>query len=136
ALHEPRSEYGKVDMRRPPAIEKIAKRVGSWLHSPKPVFAVGIGNCAATAAEIRVDRRDITVIAVAIAAPSVGLPKFQEDVGDRSPVPVLYLSMDDDPLADRLTFLRVIQNEIVVERTKFAGAEYWPAHLGQRVLER
>ena len=41
--------------------------------------------------------------------------------------------MDDDPLADRIAGLGVVQDQVVVERAKIVVAEGRPGDLGQRV---
>ncbi len=63
-------------MGRPPVVDPIAPGISPGLHGPECVVPVLVSQRAATAAEIRVDRREIGVLLVAVTATGIGLPDF------------------------------------------------------------
>src|SRR5436309_4480012 len=67
SLRKAGSKYRKMDVGRPPAVNAISKRVCAGLDCPKKVIAPLIGQHPTAAAELRVDRSEIGVVAVAIA---------------------------------------------------------------------
>src|ERR1700682_4998628 len=77
------SEQRKMDVGRPPAVDAIPKRVCAGLDRPEEVIAPLIGQHPTAATEIRVDRSDIGVVAVAVASAGIGLPYFDKRVGHR-----------------------------------------------------
>src|SRR5262249_15705604 len=114
----------------------VAKRIGARLDRPEPVLTVLVGDGPATTTEIWVDRRDVTVVLVPVASAGIGLPKLDQDIGDRTAALIHHSAVDDDPLADRLTTRRIVQDKIVIERAEFAVAEQRSRHFRQRVLQR
>src|SRR6267154_611053 len=135
SLRKAGSEHREMDMGRPPAVDAIPERVGAGLDGPEEVIAPVIGQHPAAATEIRIDRRDIGVVAVAVASAGIGLPDFNERVGYRLAVAVEDIAVDDRLLADRLALLGIIEDEIVIERTEFIGRKDRSGYLGQRVLQ-
>src|SRR5258708_975813 len=136
SLRKARSEHREMDVGRPPAVDAIPERVCAGLDGPEEVIAPFIGQHPAAATEIRIDRRDIGVVAVAVASTGVGLPYFDKRVGYRLAIAVEHIAVDDRLLADRLALFGIIEDEIVIERTEFAGREYRTGYFGQRVLQR
>src|SRR6476620_9010531 len=118
-LRKAGSEHREMNVSRPPAVDAIPKRVCAGLDRAEEVIAALIGQHPAAAAEIRVDRRDIGVVAVAVASAGIGLPYLDERVGYRLSVAVEYVAMDDRLLADRLALFGIIDDEIVIERAEF-----------------
>src|SRR3977135_781989 len=108
-----------MDVGRPPAVDAVAKRVCAGLDRAKEVIAALIGQQPAAATEVRVDRRDIGVVAMAIAPAGIGLPDFDQRVGYRLAVAVEDVAVDDGLLANRFALLGIIEDEIVIERTEF-----------------
>ena len=60
-LREAGAEHREVDVGRAPGIEEVAPGVGPGLDGAEVVVAVGVGQRAAAAAEVRVDRREVAV---------------------------------------------------------------------------
>ena len=119
SLRKACSEHRKMDVGRPPAVDAIPKRVCAGLDRPEEVIAPLIGQHPTASTEIRVDRSDISVVAVAVASTRIGLPHFDKRVGYRSAIAVEYIAVDDRLFADRFALFGVIENEIVIERTEF-----------------
>src|ERR1700738_3253573 len=122
-------EHRKMDVSRSPAVDAIPKRVCAGLDRPEEVVALLIGQHPAAAAEIRVDRSDIGVVAVAVASAGIGLPYFDERVGYRLAIAVEHVAVDDRPFADRLALLGIIEDEIVIGGTEFGRREYRAGYL-------
>src|SRR4051794_5124842 len=124
SLREAGSEHRKMDVGRPPAVNAISKRICARLDRPEVVIAPLIGQHPAAATEIRVDRRDIGVVAVTVASAGIGLPYLDERVGYRLAIAVEYVTVNDRLLADRLALFGIIEDEIVIERTEFVRRKY------------
>src|SRR4029453_7260056 len=71
-----------------------------------------------------------------VASTGLGCPKLDQDIRNRTAALIHHLAVDDDPLADRLTILRIVQDELVIEGAEFAVAEHRSRHFRQRVLQR
>src|ERR1700704_2372267 len=121
-----------MDVGRPPTVDAIAKRIGARLDGPKEVIAVLIRDHPAAAAEIGIDRRNISIVAMTIAAAGIGLPHLDKRIGHRPAVAIEHMSVDDGLFADRLTLLGIVEDEVVIERTEFLGRKYRAGDLGQR----
>src|SRR6478735_9912463 len=128
-LRKTGSEHREMDVGRPPAVDAIAKRVCAGLDRAEEVIAALIGQHPAAAAEIRVDRSDIGVVAVAVTSAGVGLPYLDERVGYRLAIAVEHVAVDDRLLADRLALFGIIEDEIVIERTEFVRLKYRAGYL-------
>jgi hypothetical protein len=118
-----------MDVSRPPAVNAISKRVRTGLDRPEEVIAPLIGQHPTTAAEIRVDRSDIGVVAVAVASAGVGLPYLDERVGYGLAIAVEYVAVDDGLFADCLALFGIIEDEIVIERAEFVRRKYRAGYL-------
>src|SRR5712672_501078 len=88
------------------------------------------------AAEIRVYRRDIGVVAMAIASTRIRLPHLDERVGYRLTVAIENVAVDDGLLANCFAGFGVIINQIIIERTKLVARKRRTSHFRQRVLQR
>ena len=75
-----------VDVRGTPVVDAVAPRVGAGLDGAEEVVAVRVGQRAAAAAEIRIDRRDVPVLLVPVAAAGVRLPDLDQRVAHRPAV--------------------------------------------------
>src|SRR5690606_36210924 len=96
-----------------------------------------VGQRAATAAEIGIERREVAFALVAIAAAGVGLPDFDQRVGHRAGVFVEHLTVDDDALTDGVAaVLAVVADEVVVELADRAMAKGRAAGFRRGLAER
>ena len=105
-------------MRRPPGVVVVAPRIGPGLDRGEAVAAVGVGQAAADAGEVRVERGRVLVALVDVAAGRVGLPDLDQLAGAPAAVAVEHPAGDDDPLADRLA--AVLDGQVGLERVHVA----------------
>ena len=106
-------------MRRAPVVWPVTPRVGAWFNCAETVIAFAVRQGAAHAAKIGVQRRQVAVVLVAIAAACVGLPDFNQGVRNRLAVLIAHPTRQDDPLTDRQTTVVEIEQQVVVELTEF-----------------
>src|SRR5206468_1223254 len=106
---------------RPPGVEVLTPRVGARLHGGEVVVPVAVGQRAADAGEVRVQRGVVLLALVGVAAGRVGLPDLDELTADRTAVAVEQPSGDGDALTDRLA--GVLPREVVVDLGDVALAE-------------
>ena len=99
------AEEGKVNVLWAPGVVVIFPRVSAGPHCDKTVAAVFVGESAAFAGEIRVERRVVLVIFVQVASGGVGLPNFNEGFADGAAIFVDDASADSDAFAERFTFV-------------------------------
>ena len=135
-LHPALARDRVVDVRRAPVVDAVAPRVGAGLDGAKRVVAVVVGQHPAAAAEVRVERADVLVLLVPVAAAGVALPDLDQRVRDRPAELVLDIAVDDDALADRHAALGVVEDQVVVLRPELVGAKHRRGHLGERLLQR
>ena len=109
---------------------------GPGLMVAKRVVAVGVGQHAATAAEVGVEGADVLVLLVSVAAAGVGLPDLDQRVFQRPAELIVHVAVDDDPLADRHAALGVVEDQVVVERAELVGAKDRRGHFRERLLQR
>src|SRR6476620_12754681 len=102
----------------PPAVDVIAKVISARFDRSKKVITVLVSQHSSTAAEIRVYRRDIGVVAMAIASTRIRLPHLDERVGHRTTVAIENVAVDDGLFANRFAGFGVVMDQIIVERTK------------------
>src|SRR5690606_38382475 len=115
-------------------IDAIGPWIGAGLYRAEPVAAFFIGNRASAAAEIRVERRKIGVLLVAIASTGIGLPELDQRVRNRAAVFVQNAPIDDDTRADgAFTRLGVIDGQVVVQLAQHGMAEGWAGHFRKRI---
>ena len=79
-LGERAPEDREVDVRRSPGVLVVAPRVGAGLDRDEAVAALVVGEAAAGAGEVRVERRRVLVDLVRVAAGRVRLPDLDERV--------------------------------------------------------
>ena len=94
-------------------LTRVAPRIGAGLDGAEGVVAVLVGQRPAAAAEVRIDRGEIGVVAVPVAAAGIGLPDLDQRVRHRPAVLVQHVAVHDDAFADRLAVLGVVQQEVV-----------------------
>src|SRR5579883_1565567 len=96
-------EYRKMDVGRTPSVVMIEPGIRARLDGDEAIGAVLIGQGAAGATEIRVQRRRMLIVDVSVATRRVGLPDLDEGVGNRASVAVEDAPTDDDALAERFS---------------------------------
>src|SRR5207302_2239470 len=112
----------------------IAPRVRTRLDRGELVAAVVVGERAAHAVEVRVQRRGPAVAGVPVTPARVGLPDLDQRVWHRPPVAVQQPAEDDDALPDRLA--GVLHGQVVVALADSALAEQWTGHLGEPLRQQ
>src|SRR6266404_9072096 len=125
-----------MDVSWPPAVDVIAKRISARFDRSKKVITVLVSQHSPTAAEIRVYRRDIGVVAMAIASTRIRLPHLYVRVGHRLTVAIDNVAVDDGLFADRCAGFGVVINQIIIERTKLVTRKCRTGHFRQRALQR
>ncbi len=122
-LGELGAEKREVDVRGgAPGVVMVAPRIGTWLDRGEVVGAVGIGEAAAGAREVRVEWRGMLVTLVDVTTGGVGLPDLHELVAHRPTVAVGDAPRDDHPLADRVA--AALDREVRLEWVDVGMAEY------------
>ena len=109
---------------------------GPGLDGAKRVVAVLVGEHPAAAAEVGVERADVLVLLVPVAAAGVALPDLDQGVLHRLAELVVDVAVDDDALADRQAVLGVVEDQVVVERAELGGVEHRRRHFRERLLQR
>jgi hypothetical protein len=102
-LGELGAEQREVDVRRPPGIVMVVPRVRTGLDGREGVPARVVGQAAAGAREVRVERRGVLVTLVHVPAGRVGLPDLHQLAPDRPAVTVQHAAAYHDARPDRLT---------------------------------
>ncbi len=125
-----------MDVRRPPAIDVVAPRIGPRLHRAEIVVARLIGQRAAAAAEIGIDRREIGVLLVPVATAGIGLPELHQRVRHAAPGLVQHAAMHHDPFADGIAVLGVVADQVVVERPDVVMTEHRTGDFRDRAVQR
>src|SRR5262249_24553789 len=93
----------------PPGVLVVAPRVRAGLDRDEAVAAVVAGEAAAGAREVRVERRRVPVDLVVVAAGCIRLPDLDQRAADRPALVVEHAAGDNDPLAERVTFVLACQ---------------------------
>jgi len=101
ACREIRAADGKMDVRRPPGVAMVLPSVCAGADGDEPVAALGIGEDAAGAVKLGVERRVVPILRVVVAAGGVGLPDLDHGTRHRLAVLVRHGARHDDPLANR-----------------------------------
>src|SRR6266446_6459239 len=94
-----------MDVRRAPGVLVIAPWVSARFDGDEPVPPLPIGQAAAGANEVRVERRGVVVLRVHVSPGGVGLPPLYQRVTHRAAVAVDDAAADDDPFAERLAIM-------------------------------
>ena len=82
-LGERATEEREVDVRRPPRVRMVPPRVDPGLDRDEPVPTLVVGQAAARAGEVRVERRVVGVDVVEVSAGRVRLPDLDELAAER-----------------------------------------------------
>src|SRR4051812_18215901 len=98
----------------------IAPGVSAGLDGDKTITSFTIGEDASTAGEIRVQRRIVIVLVVAIAAGGIGLPDLDQRFAHRPAVFFEHAAADDDALTYRR--LQMLTRQVVVDRSQVVAA--------------
>src|SRR5258706_11713952 len=114
-----------------PRVVVVAPWVGTRLDRRKLVMSVFVGKRAATAGEIRVERRVVLIVDVPVAAGRVALPQFNQRMRNRPAVFVEHAPTHDDPFTERRA--RVLAREVVIVGPDIAMTEQRAGYLGQRL---
>ena len=122
-------------MRRAPVIRPVTPRVRPWLDSAKAVITFTVGQGAAYAAEVWVQRRQVAVVLVTISTACVGLPDFHQGMRNRLAILIAHATCQDDPLAYRQTAIIEIQQQVVVELAELKVGKVRPAGLTHRLRD-
>src|SRR5690606_22993639 len=78
------AEYGEVYMHRPPVIGAIWPGIGARADGQELIRAVLVRERSTATAKIGVERCQITILAVSVAACRIRLPDFDQRVPDRA----------------------------------------------------
>src|SRR5690606_33200254 len=116
-----------------PVIVAVAPRIGPRLDGAEAIAAVLVGEAAPVAVEIGIERGDIIVDDMAVAAPGIRLPDLDEDIGHRPAGLVHDAAVHDDALADGQPIARGAEDEIIVMGADDLVAEDRPGLLRQRL---
>ena len=135
-LRKSGAEHREVDVGRPPAVDAVAEGIGARLDGAEEIIAVVVGQHPAATAEIGIDRRNVGVVAMPIAAAGVGLPDLDQRISYGTAVAIENMAMNDGLLADRLAVLGVVQDKVVIERAELIAGECRTGDFRQRVLQR
>ena len=103
----------------------VAPWVRAGLDRDEAVAALVVGEAAAGAGEVRVERRGVLVDLVPVAAGRVRLPDLDQRVAHRPAVLVEHAAGDDDPLAERLAL--VLARQVAVELAERASPNTGPS---------
>src|SRR5262249_59915542 len=90
-----------MDVIGPPGIGMVAPGIGARFDRNEAVATLGIGEDAAGAVEIGIERRVVLVAVDLVAAGGIGLPDLDHGVRDGAAVLVDDAPGDDDALAHR-----------------------------------
>ncbi len=101
-LGERRAEEREVDMGRAPGVVVIAPRVGAGLDGGERVAALVVGQTAADAGEVGVQRGRVLIALVGVPAGGVGLPDLDELTAYGAAGAVQDAAGDRDAFAERL----------------------------------
>ena len=135
-LHPAIARDRVVDVRGAPVVDAVAPGIRAGLDRAVGVVAVLVGQHAAAAAEVRVERADVLVLLVAIAPARVGLPHLDQRILHRPAELVAHMAVHDDALAHRQPVLGGVEDQVVVLRAELLGTEHRRRHFGQRLLQR
>src|SRR3712207_2350389 len=124
-----------MDVCWPPAVNEVSERVSARLDRPEGVVAFSISQCAPAATKIWVDRRQVAVVDMTVAAPSIGLPEFDQRVRHASPTLIQNMPMHNGSFTNGLAILGVVQDQVIIEGADVIRAEDGTGHLREGVLQ-
>src|SRR5262249_27583463 len=118
--HQPRypawAEQREVDVRRPPGVGMILPWIRARPDGQEAVHAVCVGQAAADAEEVWVERPRPAIALVDVAPGGVGLPDLDQRVWDGAALRVEHAPGYDNALADRLAARAGIASQVGVLR--------------------
>jgi hypothetical protein len=97
-------------------------------------MAIGAGQGVTTTGEVGIEWRIVLIDGVQISSSGVGLPDFHQRVCRRPRIFVEHAAGDDNPLAQRRSF--VLTCQIDDARGDIIHAELWPGHFGKGLWDR
>ncbi|MOA15878.1 hypothetical protein D3C78_1360610 [compost metagenome] len=112
-----------MDMRRTPVVGAVAPGVRTRLDGAEAVVALAVGQGPADATKVGVQRRQVAVVLVPVAATGVGLPDLDQGVRDRFAVLVADAAGQDDALTDRQAAVVEVEQQVVVVRAELEVRE-------------
>lgn len=121
-------------MRWAPRIVVIAPGIRARFDGLEPVTSFSIGHYAPAAIEMRIERRVRLIVPMPVTSTGIGLPNFQQGIGNRLPILIDYAATHNDPRTDRLT--RVCKSHIVIALGNCILAEDRAGDFRKRVREK
>ena len=112
ARENARAEQRKMNVRRTPRVGVIDPRIRARLDGLDEIAPLIVGEQAACAGEVGIQRRIVTIGFMAIAATGVRLPNFNQCAAKRTPIFIEHAPVDEDAFADGLAVM--VRSEIVV----------------------
>ena len=122
-------------MRRAPVVWPVTPRIRPRFDGAEAVIPFTIGQGAAYATKVGIQRCQVTVVLMAITTASVGLPNFNQGVRNRFAVLIAHATREDDPLANRQTAIVEIEQQVVVELAKFQMGKIRAAGFANRLRD-
>src|ERR1700685_1855833 len=101
-----------MNVRRPPRIVMIEPRICARFDCDKSIRAIFIGEHAACAGKIGVERRRMLVTLVVVTPAGIGLPDLDQSVWHRASIVVQYPARHNNSLTER--FARMLARYIVL----------------------
>ena len=108
--------------------------IGAGLDRDEAIAAVVVGDGAAAAGEVRIERRRVLVDPMAIATGRVGLPDLDQRVANGAAVAPEHATADDDALAQGLA--RVLRRQIAVARAHVVRPERRAGQVRERLRQQ
>src|SRR6187200_2099161 len=103
-----------MNVRRPPGVVVVAPGVLPRADGHETVIPLSVGERAAGAGKVRIERRIVLVGTVRVAARSVRLPDLDQGMRNRLAVLIEHAAGDDDALADRRALVLARQVMVAV----------------------
>ena len=112
-------------MHRPPVVAAVRPGICAGPDRQELVVSTLVGDRPPAAAEVRIERREVGVLHVAVASACISLPYLDQRVGHRAARLVQHPAMHQDAFADSGgCALGPVQDQVVVKRAKLRMAEH------------
>src|SRR5678815_4590450 len=85
-----------MDVRRPPRVGMVQPRISPRFYREIAVFAPIVSHAAPSAREVGIERRVMLIDGMTIASSGIGLPDFDQRVGNGFIIFIQYPADDDD----------------------------------------
>src|SRR5260370_25866653 len=118
-----------MDVGRTPGVGMVLPGICTRANRQEPVDTVFIGQAAAHAQKVRIERSWPLIPFVEVAASGIGLPNLQEGVRHRFSTVVEHAAGHNDALADRLAASPRVACEVCVFRCDSTGGGSRPPQL-------